>query len=193
MIQAIHTLSNQLHGAGADWLIGGSCGLIAQGVEVSKQPRDLDMYADLEHAEIIAKQLQPFASDASQYSETDIYRSVLSHYQIESMTLELVGNFQIISSGSVYTVEVSYLKKKHPVTVDLNGCLVPLMPLSHELIFNLLRGRIDRYEAIASVMREQPALHQDVMADLMKRNTLSSHLTEQIRTLLPWTGPKAGN
>ncbi|TBL79761.1 nucleotidyltransferase domain-containing protein [Paenibacillus thalictri] len=181
---AIIDITLRLKNVPANWLIGGSCGLLLQGVETGKAPRDLDMYADTEDASAIAAALAYTAEDKPQYSETEIYRSILSHYKYDDIVLELVGGFQIISSGSIYTVETGFLRSRLPVTVQLGDVSVPLMPLSHELIFNLLRGREDRYTAIAGAMRADMEQHREALQTLVKRNKLSPQLTLRIKELL---------
>jgi hypothetical protein len=182
--QAVLSIASRLNGIEAQWLIGGSCGLLLQGVKVAKVPRDLDMYADTGDAAAIADRLADLAVDAPQYSETDIYRSVLSHYRLGDAIAELVGGFQVISEGSIYTVEASYLRSHHAVVKEIDGLSVPLMPLAHELIFNMLRNRPDRYEAIASVMKAQPERHFPALDALVKRNTISKPLIDKINRLL---------
>ncbi|WP_248925417.1 nucleotidyltransferase domain-containing protein [Paenibacillus hamazuiensis] len=189
MKQTIAEVVKNLQGVSANWLIGGSCGLLLQGVQIGKEPRDLDMYADSDDAAAIAMQLSPWSVDSPQYSETEIYRSVLSHYRFNQMTVELVGGFQIISKGSIYTVETAYLRRSHAVMIEVGEVLVPLMPLAHELIFNLLRGREDRYGAIAAVMRADPDNHWPTLNSLLRRNTLSKELLRRMEDLLAVDAP----
>lgn len=176
--------ASRLEGVQADWLIGGSAGLLLQGVEISNEPRDLDMYADSEDAYIVSRRLADWAIDAPQYSETDIYRSILSHYRFGDVVLELVGAFQVIAKGCIYTVEASYLRRQHPVYYQISGHTVCLTPIAHELLFNLLRNRVDRYEAIAAVMRSHPERHQPALEALLRRNTISPELIRSINRLL---------
>lgn len=182
--QAILSLAARLNGIRAPWLIGGSCGLLLQGVRVAKAPRDLDMYADAGVAAVIAEQLADLAVDVPQYSETDIYRSVLSHYRCGDVVVELVGGFEVFSTGSMYKVEAGFLRAQYSVYAELEGISVPVMPLAHELLFNLLRGRPDRYEAIASVMRAEPGRHIPVLDEIVKRNRLSMPIVRKMNDLL---------
>jgi hypothetical protein len=61
---------------------------------------------------------------------------------------------------------------------------IKLMPLEHELLFNLLRSRPDRYEAIAAVMRSRMTEMSETMCELIRRNTWSDRVIEQLMQLL---------
>lgn len=45
------------------WLLGGSCGLLLHGVQLSAPPRDIDLYADLEDAEVLHSALSCYSVD----------------------------------------------------------------------------------------------------------------------------------
>ncbi|WFB60872.1 hypothetical protein [Paenibacillus sp. BR1-192] len=44
--KALATAIHKLNQAPVAWLLGGSCCLLLQGVELGKPPRDIDIYAD---------------------------------------------------------------------------------------------------------------------------------------------------
>ncbi|MFB6362515.1 hypothetical protein ACFCP7_00455 [Paenibacillus elgii] len=184
---AVHTRESD-----SIWLVGGSTGLLLQGVELSTLPRDLDLYADRRDAEALHVALRPFATDEQTRSETSIYRSLLSHYEMNGVKVELVGAFEVRAMDSEYLVEAEYLARTHASAVLYGeGEAVRLMPLAHELVFNVLRDRPDRYEAIARVCRvREPERHRLVLDDLIARNRFSGELADRLRTLLD---PKAAN
>ncbi len=167
-----------------EWLVGGSCGLLMQKVEVLAEPRDLDVYTDGMYIENIAAILHKYALDNPQYSESLIYRSNLSHYNINGVVLELVGDFEVKSEGSSYRVEISQLMKDFNCSYSMDTCDVKLMPLAHELVFNLLRNRPDRYQSIAKVMKLYPDDHIPVLIQIIKRNDLSRKHIKLIKKLL---------
>ncbi len=59
-----------------------------------------------------------------------------------------------------------------------------MMPLAHELLFNLLRNRPDRYEAIAKTMKAFPELHMQALSDLMQRNRWGSEFERKLERLI---------
>ncbi|WP_068775386.1 hypothetical protein [Paenibacillus sp. FJAT-26967] len=182
---AVSRITELLSPTGTAWLLGGSCGLALQGVEIGAQPRDLDVYVDAPEAEIAARSLAEYAVDEQELNCTDMYTSILSHYELDGVQVELVGGFQVRTSGSQYAVEASYLRRTHPEIRTISGGTLALMPLAHELLFNILRGRPDRYEAIAEVMNRDIACHLPVLQDIIARHTWSEETSQQIAKLMP--------
>ncbi len=168
------------------WLVGGSTGLLLQGVQLDARPRDLDLYVDRRHAEALHRALRRFAIDDQTESETSIYRSILSHYEMNGVKVELVGAFEVSAMDSEYRVEAEYLAATHAPAVPYGEKeTVRLMPLAHELVFNVLRDRPDRFEAIARQCRvQEPERHRQALDDLIARNRFSGELAGRLRTLL---------
>lgn len=160
------------------WLLGGSCGLLLQGVKLEKDPRDIDIYTDTEDMPVLHHLLESWAEDVPHLDEEGMYKSVLSHYEIERYDVELVGGFMITSLESVYQVKVKDLLYEYSPETSIQQIPFRLMPLSHELIFNVLRNRQDRYEAIAEVIREHPENHEEILRKMMSQTHWSrSHLS----------------
>ncbi|MCD1260208.1 hypothetical protein B5M42_015455 [Paenibacillus athensensis] len=186
---AIGTVSRLLAPTGVRWLIGGSSGLILQRVALAGEPRDLDLYIDGSDVAVAYGALRDYALDVPFYSETDIYASILSHYEVAGVTVELVGAFRVAANGSTYQVEAGYLWSKWAAQItqqhmsDGGASTIRLTPLAHELLFNLLRGRADRYEPIAEAMRRDPASHMAALAALLARGRWSEQLLGQLADL----------
>lgn len=166
------------------WLIGGSCGLLFQNVDIGRSPRDLDIYVDDSDVTAVHTSLLDYSVDAPIYSETPIYASILSHYQIDGNAVEVVGDFRVNALHSSYQVEASYLWENHSHSVMIYEQEVKMMPLAHELLFNLLRNRPDRYEAIARTMKAFPEMHMQALSDLMQRNRWGSELERKLERLI---------
>lgn len=164
-------------------LLGGSCGLLLQGVRLNQPPQDIDLYVDSIEVPAVFKALQPYATDNPRYSETAMYSSLLSHFRILGMSVELVGGFQVRTEQGEYEVKVSRLSEAC-TSATIGSSSLNLMPLAHELVFNLLRARPDRYEAIAEKMREDPAQHMAVLTAILKCNKLGEPLTRKMMNLL---------
>ncbi|MBP1988901.1 hypothetical protein [Paenibacillus eucommiae] len=183
-LDVIGTLHRSLLGTEVKWLVGGSCGLLLQGVELSESPRDVDVYMDEEDVQTTHDALLSYATDQMQLSQTEIYRSFLSHYEIIGIQVEAVGAFSVQAMASSYKVEVSYLQRYHAANVQVNGIVIALMPLAHELLFNLLRERPDRYDAIALAMAQKEELHMPVLRALLARNHWSPGFLDHLNQLL---------
>jgi hypothetical protein len=185
IVQALEQIHSLTKGRKLDWLVGGSCGLLMQGVSLLKPPRDLDIYVDASVAPAIYEALKSYATDQLQYSKTDIYVSFLSHFRLLDVPIEIVGGFEVKAEQSAYKVDVSEIMLEFQVLQLIgDGIMIGLMPLAHELIFNLLRNRPDRYEAIASQMRTNPKYYLPALNKLLLHNTFSIHILTKINTLL---------
>lgn len=184
--EAIRQLAAAWSSSSSCWLLGGSCSLLLQGVELDKSPNDIDVYADLR----AAKQLHGHAPgrrlDEQQLSRSEAYLSLLSHYELEGLTLELVGGFEVYATNSLYRVEIEQVLQSAAPGITINNYSVRLMPLAHELLFNLLRGREDRYRSIAKTMNTQADEHRDLLELLLARNVWSDAHVDQLRRLLNW-------
>lgn len=185
LILGMRQAARLLNGTGTGWLIGGSCALALQGVEIGAQPRDLDLYVDTDQAEAAARILEPYAVDEQKLDRTGIYESLLSHYAIGGIQVELVGGFKVCAGGSQYTVEAAYLREKYAEVRQLAGESVALMPLAHELLFNILRERPDRYEAIAKTINGCPGRYEAALSDLLSRNSWGEPALSTVRRLIP--------
>ncbi|WP_442601115.1 hypothetical protein [Paenibacillus sp. KN14-4R] len=185
MRRAIVTIA-QVHASFTQYplLLGGSAGLLLQGVPLQASPRDLDYYTDLPYTHEISRSLQAYAIDSLCESQTDIYYSLLSHYEMSGVSIELVGGFCVRARNSVYQVDVQLLLDNETSSCVLEGRTIHLMPLSHELLFNLLRRRSDRFEVIASSMIQNLAIHKPMLEQLLARGTWSEEVIADIERLL---------
>lgn len=172
------------------WLIGGSCSLMLQNVPLAAEPQDLDVYADEWEAAQLHEALKAYILDAPLYSETEIYRSTLSHYKMRGIVVELVGDFQIHSKNCVYQVKISGGLFDYAVEVKQGQGILRLMPLAHELVFNYLRNRQDRYIPIANVMKENMKAHDEALHYVLNNNHFHSTVIAELGELL---GIKLGN
>ena len=108
-MRALLVMGTQLRRCEPTWLVGGSCGALLQGVELHAAPRDLDVYVDAVHAETIHRALRAYSIDEQAYSETGMYGSLLSHYMIEGVQVELVGSLKVRLDEAEYEVRVQSL------------------------------------------------------------------------------------
>jgi hypothetical protein len=180
-LQQIHDLLAEKN---VSWLVGGSCGLLLQGVTITEPPRDLDLYVDMETATGVNEALQMYATDQLQQSQTGIYKSLLSHYQVANVSIEVVGGFEVHAQNSHYKVEVDDFLDAFGVSYKLKDKHIGLMPLAHELVFNILRQRPDRYMAIAEKIRMNPAEYLTPLNKILERNTFSAEFLKMLTEML---------
>ncbi|MEK5238479.1 hypothetical protein NST99_22575 [Paenibacillus sp. FSL L8-0470] len=167
------------------WLLGGSCGLLLHGVQLSAPPRDIDLYADLEDAEVLHSALSCYSVDGGPEEDySGGCYSLRSRYRIGDARVELVCGFQISSGTRRYAVDVQQLLP-HALIEDFNGIgFMRLMPAAHELVFNLLRCRVERCSAIANFMKVNLAVHLPLLQQLVLENGLDEAFGLQLEKLL---------
>jgi hypothetical protein len=182
-LQALEQIHAHLLEKNVKWLVGGSCGLLLQEVEIELPPRDLDIYIDAKDAATVYDALQIYATDQLVHSQTGIYVSLLSHFLIANVSVEVVGGFEVHAEQSRYQVEVSFLEA-FGINYDTGNCQIGLMPLAHELVFNVLRQRPDRYLAIAEKMRTNPNRFLIPLNKVLERNTFNPDFIEKLNELL---------
>ncbi|MFC5699873.1 nucleotidyltransferase domain-containing protein [Cohnella faecalis] len=178
---ALAALADRLESCGAHWVVGGSTGLSIRGAELDRAPRDLDIYTDENQIPIMHAKLMELAMDMPTLSETELYRSVLAHYNAEGTVVELVGGFRVTALSSSYRTDVSAILYPQGDSVQIDGREVRLVPLGHELLFNLLREREDRAEAAGSLMRLEPEKHFPVLEKLLAANSISPEVAAKAR------------
>ncbi len=166
------------------WLIGGSCGLLLQGIPIGSMPRDIDIYVDYSNSGILHENLKHFAVDEPAYSKTDRYCSVLSHYKISGVTVELVAGFEVRVPGATYLIDIRDTMVPLATEVHLSGVSVMVMPMAHEFIFNLMRERPDRYLIISNYMRKH--LHETIPAlrEIVRKNQFDEAWIHRLSHLL---------
>jgi hypothetical protein len=184
LLQTLEQIHQLLFMKKVDWLVGGSCGLLLQEVDLMQPPRDLDIYVDAAGASILYEAMLPYAIDQLEMSKTAIYSSILSHFQIAGTQVEVVGGFEVHALRSHYHVEVSDLLMKYGTTYSVGQTEIGLMPLAHELIFNMLRNRPDRYLAIAEKMRTQPNKYVPTLKKILERNSFDSAFVKKLSELI---------
>ncbi|WP_051286833.1 hypothetical protein [Paenibacillus taiwanensis] len=145
------------------WLLGGSCSLLLQGVELDRLPRDIDIYADTKHAEQLHTFWLTCSIDTPQWNESPIYRSLLSHYSCDHNAIELVGEFSVRTDWCTYQTVISDVLWNQRIQKHSGKVMLNLTPLSHELVFNVLRDRSDRVVTIAESINRNPMQHVDAM------------------------------
>lgn len=183
LARAISALSERLSHCPDPWLVGGSSGLLLQGVHIGSVPRDIDIYMD-EPSTGAHALLQALALDGPEYSRTDKYSSTLSHYSLDGITVELVAGFQVDVPGASYRVRIRDQMEALAPRIDIGGLPVRLMPLAHELLFNLLRDRPDRFGAIADRMKLDLPLHLPALRMLICGNGFDRLWMERVGELL---------
>ncbi|QMV44364.1 nucleotidyltransferase domain-containing protein [Cohnella cholangitidis] len=178
-VSALAQLAAMLGNCEARWVVGGSTGLALRGAHLDRAPRDLDIYVDNDTVDLVHERLQALALDGPVENTTERYYSTLSHYRIDDTMVELVGSFRVSALECLYITEVNGFLYPNCDKIDLDGHEVPLVPLGHELIFNLLRERQDRALVAGKLIAADPLRHLPLLQRLIGRNAISNTIAEE--------------
>ncbi|MDQ8735466.1 hypothetical protein [Paenibacillus sp. LHD-38] len=183
---ALAVVKKATEASASEWVLGGSTSLMLRGFPLSALPRDLDIYCDEENIDAIHKALEPYALDQPAISETGMYHSILSHYLIHDIQVELVGGFQVKASGCHYETMVRKVLLDFSDHIYLSDVevTVPIVPLAHELWFNFLRDRMDRVDLIVQAFAEAPALHGRAMHAIEAKNSFTAEALRSLHLIL---------
>jgi len=182
--RALAIIAEAAESTGAVWLVGGSAGLMLRGLKLDKPPGDLDLYADSADATLLHQALASYSTDEQQINISGIYRSELSHYDIAGVSVELVGGFVVTAGLDRYQVEVREVLQPLREVFSYAGRSMGVVPLAHEMWFNLLRGRNDRVELIAAAVQSERDQHQAAFEQIESRNALSLAAIERAHAWL---------
>ncbi|MFF2090124.1 hypothetical protein [Paenibacillus sp. NPDC058174] len=172
-------------GSGIDWVVGGSTGLMLRGLPLASEPNDLDLYIDEADFDRLYNLLRPYAIDKPVLSETDIYRSTLCHFELEGVSVELVGGFIVSAHGCRYETKVAELLKPLAERVIVDGnYFVHTVPLAHELWFNVLRNRPDRYQLIMDAFVQDEAKHGEALKQLESHHTFTPEMVRKVHQMI---------
>jgi hypothetical protein len=178
-VAALDRLAVMLEGGEARWVVGGSTGLALRGAALERAPRDLDIYVDGSAIKAVDGKLRSYALDGPMENRTERYYSVLSHYRIEGTLLELVGDFRVSAKQSSYLTEVDDFLFPNGDRFPVASHSVSVVPLGHELIFNLLRERTDRAAIAGRLISAEPARHLPMLRELIRRNKISQPIAAE--------------
>lgn len=184
--RALCRIADRLDGTGVAWVVGGSAGLMLRGLPLSAPPRDLDLYADPADAQAMHEALGAWAVDRPVRSVTERYESILSHYRIEDVNVELVGGFVVADRGCRYEVRVRdvLLPETEPSILEPCGAGAAIVPLAHELWFNWLRGRRDRLKLAAEAIAAAPERHLGAFRALTAAGRFTPEAVAEVESLL---------
>ncbi|NQX44825.1 hypothetical protein HQN87_05755 [Paenibacillus tritici] len=166
------------------WLLGGSCGLLLHGVQLNTLPRDIDLYCDLEDTLRLHQALLRYTVSSPEEDFSGSCFSMRGLYFIGEVKVELVGGFRIGAGSLQYAVDVGTLQQHAPTSHYEGIGRLSLMPVVHELIFNLLRGREDRCLAIAELIKGDVAAHLPLLHQLIEENHLEPEVQSRLDGLL---------
>lgn len=99
--------------------------------------------------------------------------------------MELVCGFRIGNPPFGYTVDVHSLLGHAPVSGISGDSMIRLMPLAHELLYNMLRGRTERCRNIAGrMLSSQQQQHASLLEQLAEQNRLDPACRAELNRLL---------
>lgn len=178
-VTALALLAETLESCDARWVVGGSTGLALRGAKLDRAPRDIDIYVDHDSVFPVHDRLSSNWLDGPEDNRTERYRSILSHYRLAGAMVELVGDFRVSAMQSDYLAEVNDFLYPNGDKVEVNGFEIGIVPLAHELLFNLLRERKDRAAVAGDLMAQNPEKHIPLLQALIRRNRFSPEIVSE--------------
>jgi hypothetical protein len=178
-VAALALLAESLENCDARWVVGGSTGLALRGAKLDLAPRDIDIYVDHDSVFSVHDRLSSNCLDGPEDNRTERYHSILSHYRLAGAIVELVGEFRVSAMQSSYLAEVNDFLYPNGDKVEVDGFEIAIVPLAHELLFNLLRERKDRAVVAGDLMAQNPEKHMPLLQDLIRRNRFSLEIESE--------------
>ena len=137
----------------ADWILVGSTNLILQGVDVPASD-DIDVMCSAEDCDKIAELLTAagvIVVKPQGYSATEKYRSNFGVYDIDGVSVEIMGDFQYRLPDGAW----SELKPMPDYEIfEVDGMSLRVLALAKEHAEYVAGGRLDKAEAISRRLSE---------------------------------------
>ncbi len=130
------------------WFLSGSTSLALQGVSVSIN-NDIDILTSKKGSKMFDELLSEFCIKKSEYSSTDKYKSHFGIYNIDGVTIEVMGKFQHKLRNGDWSTP-SQNNKTH--IFDFEKMSLPLLTLEQELEEYKNMGRYDKVEKIKATL-----------------------------------------
>lgn len=180
--QLVH-MAEELNRTDIPWLVGGSTACLLQNVPLTRKPNDLDIYTDRRFIDSLKQALAGWNIVAVHNMETERYSSYLSRCRVDTLDVEFSADLTVRTEHGQYDVEVGDLLAKHKIMTIMNDVSLPLIPLEHEMVFNLLRERSDRFRPISDTLKKR-GVNGTLWHALQQRNELSDSFWKRAGTLV---------
>lgn len=175
--------AERLNRTGIPWLVGGSTACVLQGVPYLHKPNDLDIYIDRHSIEDVKRMLDDWEIVPVQTAKTEVYSSYLSRCCVNATEVEFIANMTVRTATGHYKVEVDNLLMIYATEVIVKDMPAPVIPLEHEMVFNLLREREDRFGPIGETLRKK-GVNRGLWSALQERNELPLDFWERASALM---------
>jgi S-adenosylmethionine-dependent methyltransferase len=135
--EVLRKLALELAQAGIAYTLTGSANLALHGVHLPAKDLDLEMSA--EDAGRFQERYAPFTETPVALRQDERYRSYFGRFEIDGVTVEVMGDLQRREEGSWKATANSTREQ-----LDLDGVKVQAAWLEEETLANLRRGRLER-------------------------------------------------
>lgn len=148
ILSALQKFYKIIDGKDILWILSGSTSLFVQGVD-SVINNDIDILTDKTGSLKIDELLKDFRIEKSKYSSTEKYQSYFSKYEIDGVSVEIMGEFQYRLADNEWSKpnQTNKIIKK-----EFEGMLLPMLELNQELKEYENLGRTDKVERIKKAL-----------------------------------------
>lgn len=122
IVQALGKLHHLLLPIKQPWFIIGTSNLLLAGFNV--EPNDIDILTDKSTASLIHKFLKPFEVPVQLKKDDEKFRSAFSRYNIEGVSIELMGDLQVNTNAGWVDV-LPLVNSPHQINLNENFFTIP--------------------------------------------------------------------
>lgn len=149
--KVLHTIAHRLVDQSLIWVVTGSCNFVLQGVEVAVN--DIDLQTDSVGAYAIQQLFQEYVVTPVTYRESPHIRSHFGALEIDSTTVEIMGDIQKRLPDNTWDDPVNL--SQHRRWVEVADMRIPVLSLEYEHYAYRLLGRTEKADMLHKWLSRQ--------------------------------------
>ena len=174
---ALEFIVNSIRGRKLNWVIGGSCSLAFNGLDV--KPKDIDLITDKPGAYIFGEVLSKHLIKPVDFREGERFSSHFGRFLVKNMKVEVSGNLKIRNDKGEWTNHFL----DHYREITFRGVKIKVLSIEKAFISYLILGRERTLNQIASFLREKGYDHE-LLSEVIKEGFLLPSSVERVLKLV---------
>ncbi len=147
---ALKFVAKKLSHENIKWILVGSAGLCLQGVDI--RPNDLDILTDKDGAYEIGRLFREFEIQPVKYSESEEFASHIGKFNIENISVEVMGDLKIKHNSKWKNDFVRC--SKNMFFIDYEGFRIPVSSLKIQVENYKFLGRWTKAKKIEELLKQ---------------------------------------
>jgi hypothetical protein len=150
-LQVLWKIVSLLKDKDINWVLTGSTGMALQGMPL--EVHDIDLQTDEAGAYEIDRLLADYAVKPVRYKPSERIRSHFGEFMMDGVEVEVMGDMVKLLDNSTWepSVDIAALR----CWVEIDGSLVPVLPLEYEYQAYLKMGRFERAEMLRAFIEKK--------------------------------------